>query len=239
MRRASLKLAAPSGMTMNSCRSTELSACAPPFRMFIIGTGSSVRAALARIARQIAVERQAFGGGGGAGRGHGDGQDGVGAEAAFGGRAVGFDHAAVEGGLVGGVEAGDGCGDRGVDVFDGAQHAFAEVARLVAVAQFQRFVLAGGGARGHGGASARAVFENDVGFDGGIAAGIENLPPDDARDLWTCRLRKKCDGILACGCTEQSVAGASRHAKLPMAPRATPVPRAWTLRGPRSRCRFR
>ena len=30
---------APSGMTMNSWKSTLLSACAPPFRMFIIGTG--------------------------------------------------------------------------------------------------------------------------------------------------------------------------------------------------------
>ena len=27
-------------MTMNSCTSTELSACAPPLRMFIMGTGS-------------------------------------------------------------------------------------------------------------------------------------------------------------------------------------------------------
>ena len=28
-----------SGMIINSCRSTVLSACFPPFRMFIIGTG--------------------------------------------------------------------------------------------------------------------------------------------------------------------------------------------------------
>ncbi len=40
MRRASSKLSAPTGMTMNSCRSTLLSACLPPFMMFIIGTGS-------------------------------------------------------------------------------------------------------------------------------------------------------------------------------------------------------
>ena len=32
----------PAGITMNSWRSTLLSACAPPFRMFIIGTGSEV-----------------------------------------------------------------------------------------------------------------------------------------------------------------------------------------------------
>ena len=41
MRSASAKLAAPNGMIMNSCRSTLLSACLPPLRMFIIGTGST------------------------------------------------------------------------------------------------------------------------------------------------------------------------------------------------------
>ena len=38
-RRPSLKLAAPAGMIMNSCTSTVLAACAPPFKMFIIGSG--------------------------------------------------------------------------------------------------------------------------------------------------------------------------------------------------------
>ncbi len=38
-RRPSLKDGAPAGMTMNSWVSTELSAWAPPFSMFIIGTG--------------------------------------------------------------------------------------------------------------------------------------------------------------------------------------------------------
>ena len=39
-RSASLKLAAPTGIIMNSCTSTVLAACAPPFKIFIIGTGS-------------------------------------------------------------------------------------------------------------------------------------------------------------------------------------------------------
>ena len=39
-RSASAKLPTPAGITMNSCTSTLESACAPPFRMFIIGTGS-------------------------------------------------------------------------------------------------------------------------------------------------------------------------------------------------------
>ena len=41
-RRHSEKLAAPAGTTMNSWKSTELSAWAPPLRTFIIGTGRSV-----------------------------------------------------------------------------------------------------------------------------------------------------------------------------------------------------
>ncbi len=40
-RMASLNESKPSGMTMNSCTSTSLSAWAPPLTMFIIGAGSS------------------------------------------------------------------------------------------------------------------------------------------------------------------------------------------------------
>ena len=96
-------------------------------------------------------------------------------------RAVGLDHVAVESALVGGVEAGDGFGDRAVDVGDGFEHAFAEIVRFVAVAQFDGFVLAGGGAGGNGGAAHGAAFEADVGFDRGIAAGIENFAAVNAR----------------------------------------------------------
>ena len=38
-RSASLNDTAPTGMIINSCTSTVFAACAPPFRMFIIGTG--------------------------------------------------------------------------------------------------------------------------------------------------------------------------------------------------------
>ena len=41
-RRASAKDGAPMGMTMNSWKSMLLSACLPPFRMFIMGTGRRV-----------------------------------------------------------------------------------------------------------------------------------------------------------------------------------------------------
>ena len=39
VRSASAKVGAPTGTTMNSWKSTELSACAPPLSTFIIGTG--------------------------------------------------------------------------------------------------------------------------------------------------------------------------------------------------------
>ena len=41
VRRPSANVGAPSGTTMNSWKSTLLSACAPPLSTFIIGTGST------------------------------------------------------------------------------------------------------------------------------------------------------------------------------------------------------
>ena len=55
------------------------------------------------------------------------------------------------------------------------QRAFAQVARLVAVAQFHRFVLAGGCAGGHGRAAHTAVGEINIRFHSRIAARIQNL----------------------------------------------------------------
>ncbi len=40
-RSASLKEAAPTGMSMNSWKSMEFLACAPPFSTFSIGTGNA------------------------------------------------------------------------------------------------------------------------------------------------------------------------------------------------------
>jgi hypothetical protein len=85
------------------------------------------------------------------------------------------DHGGVEQALVGGVHAFElGSEDR-LDVFDGLQHALAEVVRLVAVAQLYGFVLAGGGAAGNGGAAECAAFQNYVCFYGRVAARIKNF----------------------------------------------------------------
>ena len=43
VRRPSANDSAPIGTIMNSWKSTLLAACAPPLRMFIIGTGSTLR----------------------------------------------------------------------------------------------------------------------------------------------------------------------------------------------------
>ena len=62
-----------------------------------------------------------------------------------------------------------------VDVVDRLEDALAEIALLVAVAQFDGLVGAGAGAAGHGGPADGAVVEDDFDFDGRIAAAIENF----------------------------------------------------------------
>ena len=64
-------------------------------------------------------------------------------------------------------------------VLHGLEHAFAEVTLLVAVAQLDRFARAGGRARGHGRASHDTGIQNHIGFNRGIAAGIDDFAPDD------------------------------------------------------------
>ena len=72
--------------------------------------------------------------------------------------------------------------DHVADVLDRLQHALAEVALRVAVAQLERLVLAGRGAGRNGRAAERAAVEADLGLDGGVATRIQNLArvePDD------------------------------------------------------------
>ena len=134
-------------------------------------------------AAEVAVERELERFGGGAGDGHGDGEDGVGAELGFVFGAVDGDHGGVDEALVGGVHAGEFGGEDGLDVFDGVEDAFAEVVVLVAVAEFDGFVLAGGGSAGNGGAAFGSAVEEDVGFDGGVSAGVEDFAGVDRDDL--------------------------------------------------------
>src|SRR6185369_17855537 len=81
-----------------------------------------------------------------------------------------------------------------VDAFHRFDNALAEVALLVPVAQLDRFALAGGSARGHGRTAASAPVELDLHLHGGVAAAVQDLPPEDGFDggrhtLLACKLR--------------------------------------------------
>ncbi len=133
-------------------------------------------------AAEITIQRQAAFLGGGARHRHADGQRGVGAEPALVVAAVEVDQCAVEKGLLARVEPEHRFTDFGIDVFDGTQHAFAEIAVLVAVAQLDRLARAGRRTTGHRGAAHRARFEQDVALDGRVTAAVEDFAPDDVND---------------------------------------------------------
>ncbi len=89
----------------------------------------------------------------------------------------------IEGALVGGVKPGNGLGDFVVGVGNGFEDALAEILRFVAIAKLECFVFTSGSARRDRGAAQRSAIENDIGFDGGVAARIDDLAGADASDL--------------------------------------------------------
>ncbi len=131
---------------------------------------------------EILVEGDAEEVRGGASDGHRHAENGVGAELGLVLGPVEVDHRTIDVHLLEGVEAADLRGDSRVDILDGLENAFAEVALLVAVAKLDGLVIAGAGPGGYGGPAQSAVLEDDVDFDGGIAAGIENLARLDVFD---------------------------------------------------------
>ncbi len=122
------------------------------------------------------AHRRRFGGG------ERDAENGIGAEPAFVRRAVERDHGLVELDLRLGVHAAQCVENLAIDRFDGVADALAEIALLVAVAQLDRLMRAGGSARRHAGAAERAVGEHDVDLDGRVAAAVQNLPADNVDD---------------------------------------------------------
>ena len=95
------------------------------------------------------------------------------------GRAVERDHGLVDLGLDFRVHAAEGVENLAVDGIDRLAHALAQVAGLVAVAELDRLVRAGGGARRDRGAAQGTVLQPDVDFDGWIAAAIEDFAAGD------------------------------------------------------------
>ena len=83
--------------------------------------------------------------------------------------------------LVGRVEAGDRGGQLAADVRNSLHHGLAPVG-VAAVAQLDRLVHPGRGARGNGGATAGARLELDVDLDGRVAARVEDLAAADGDD---------------------------------------------------------
>ena len=134
-------------------------------------------------AAEVAVERDAEGIGGGTGHGHGDAEHGVGAELGLGFGAVELEQGVVDRLLVAGIQAAQGLGDGTVDVRNRLEDALAEVAPGVAVAEFEGFIDAGGGAGGDGRATEDTAAEADIGFEGGVAAGIEDFAGADGFDV--------------------------------------------------------
>jgi hypothetical protein len=132
-------------------------------------------------AAHVAVQRQAGVVGGGLRDRERHPEDGVGAEARLGVGAVEGDELVVEEPLVGGVEADDEVGDPAVHVVDGSAHALAPVPGA-AVAQLHGLVRAGARPAGHDGPPGGAGDQLHLHLDGGVAARVEHLPPDDVHD---------------------------------------------------------
>ena len=88
----------------------------------------------------------------------------------------------VDAALVFRVHAAQGTVDLAVDRLDGLEHTLSEVARLVAVAQFDRLVGTRRGAGRHDGAPHAAVIEHDIHLDRRISAAVQNLTADDVDD---------------------------------------------------------
>ncbi len=129
-------------------------------------------------AADIAVERQVGRDRRGLCDGQRDAEDGVGAEAALVVGAVERDHQLVDVALALGVEAGERVEQLAVDGVDGIADALAAVA-VAAVTPLDGFVGAGGRARGNGRPAERSVLEQDVDFDSGVAAAVQNFPGND------------------------------------------------------------
>src|SRR5208337_1832144 len=146
------------------------------------GDGEKIAGSIRGVAGEIFVERLFERNGSGASGGHGYRKDGVGTEPGFGGRAIEGDQIVVESALVGGVGTGDRFGDLGIYVGDGFEDALAKVLGLIAIAEFEGLVFAGGRARGNNGTAEGAGLKKDVGLDGRIAARVKDLAGVNAGD---------------------------------------------------------
>ena len=143
------------------------------------GHGQSVAVASA----DVLIEGQVEVVGSGFGNSKAYSENGVCAEVALGLGAVKSEHLFVDGDLVKSAHAYESFGNGTVDVGHGFLHALAHVAGLVAVAQFESLVHAGGCAGGYGSTAFCAGFKDHVYFYSGVAAGVKYLTTNDFFNL--------------------------------------------------------
>jgi hypothetical protein len=129
----------------------------------------------------VAIQRQLALVGGGLRRRQRHAEHRVGAEAGLGVGAVEGHERVVDEALVESVEPEHGVGDLAVHVLDGPEDALPAVT-LAAVAQLERFVGAGARPARDSRPPPRAGDQLDFGFDGRIAARVQDLPGDDLDD---------------------------------------------------------
>ena len=110
-----------------------------------------------------------------------DAEDRVRAETSLVRRAVELDQPPVDGLLVGPIERAHRVGDLAVDVRDRARHRLPAI-RVLAVAELDRLVHAGRGARRHGGPPERSRLEPHVHLERRVASRVEDLPGVDFAD---------------------------------------------------------
>ena len=166
-------------MIMNSWKSTLLSACTPPLRMFIMGVGRmmGVHAAQVLVQRKTRRTRQRR-----LAHGQRHAQDGVSAQSALVVRAVQLQHNVVDGALIVGLEADERVGDLIIHMANGIQRALAQITLLVAVAQLNGLERARGRAGGNGRTTEGTILQHNFHLDRGVAARVQDFTPEHIDD---------------------------------------------------------
>src|SRR5690606_5302416 len=131
----------------------------------------------------VCIQRHALGLGSGLGSGQGDRENGVGAQLGFVLGTIQLNHGAIQTGLIQRITADQQFTDGTIDIGNGFQYALAQVAALVAIAQFQRFTGTGGGTGGGTGTAEDAAFQNHIRFNGRVTARVQYFTTLDFNDL--------------------------------------------------------
>ena len=133
-------------------------------------------------AAEVAVQRQAGFFSGSPCHGHADGQHGIGAQAGLVLGAVQVDQRAVQKSLLAGVQPQHSFRNFGVDVLHRLEHALAQIAGHVTVAQLDGFTRAGGRTRWHGRTAHHAGLQQHVALNGRVAPAVEDFAGDDVNN---------------------------------------------------------